>query len=73
MRQTAKTQVTDVREAVIGKAGGEKVKHQRRRLKRLAGNMSGQASDLTSDKVDLMHIAQGMQVECRRDNAENQG
>ena len=50
MRQTAKTQVTDIREAVIGKCGGEKVKQKRRRLKRLAGHMSGEASDLTSDK-----------------------
>ena len=73
MRQTAKTQVTDIREAVIGKDAGEKAKHRRRRLKRLAGRMDGQASDLTSSKLDLMHIALAMQKACVVDNAQHNG
>ena len=68
MRQTAKTQVTDIREAKIGKDGGEKIKHKRRKLKKLVGRMVGQASDLTSSKIDLMHICHGMQMACQLDN-----
>ena len=65
--------MTDIHEAVIGKAGGEKVQQERRSLKRLAGQMVGQASDLTSDKIDLMHIALGMQTACQMDNADFNG
>ena len=35
--------------------------------------MVGQASDLTSSKIDLMHIAMGMQTACQLDNAEHNG
>ena len=48
MRQTAKTQVTDVRYARLGKVAAEKEKQMRRKVHRVAGNIAGELIDITA-------------------------
>ena len=47
MRQTAKTQVTDIRYARLGKVAAEKEKQKRRKVHRAAGKIAGQHSAST--------------------------
>ena len=73
MRQTAKTQVTDIRYAKIGKDGAKPMMTMRRRLHRKRARQHGKAPTLTSTHLDLMHIALAMQRECIKDNKKNKG
>jgi len=57
MRQTASTQVTDVRFAKLGKDAGRATKVRLRRLHRLKAKKESQAASLVSKHMDMMHIA----------------
>ena len=73
MRQTAKTQVTDVRFAKIAKNGAEEIKAKRRRVHRLRNRGLGQADTLISKHTDLIMIALDMHKACVDDNTSNNG
>ncbi len=73
MRQTAKTQVTDVRFAKMAKNGAEDIKAQRRRVHRVRNKERGEADNLMSKHTDLIMIAQGMHKACVDDNKANSG
>ena len=60
MRQTAKTQITDIRFARLAKVAAEKGKTTLRRVHRIAGKMSGKRSEFISTKLDLMYLATKM-------------
>ena len=73
MRQTAKTQVTDIRYAKIGKDGAKPMMTMRRRLHREKAKKKGVAPTLVSTHLDLMNIASAMQAACINDNKKNKG
>jgi hypothetical protein len=72
-RQTAKTQVTDIRFARLGKLAGEEAKNKRRKLMRLRAHAENTHSTLVSKHLDLIYICHAMQTACINDNRENQG
>ena len=73
MRQTAKLQVTDIREAVIRKRAATPIMASRRRLHRIAAKRKGVAPNMCSRHLDLMHIAIAMQRACIKDNENEKG
>ena len=73
MRQTAKLQVTDIREAKIGKEAAVAIMASRRRLHRIAAKKKGVVPTMCSRHLDLMHIAFAMQRACIKDNEKEQG
>ena len=65
MRQTAKTQVTDVRFAKLAKDGAKPMMATRRRLHR--------RFPMNSQHVDLMNIVTAMQYACKKNNTNENG
>ena len=73
IKQTAKTQVTDIRFAKLGKDAANGKKTERRRLRRIKAKKQSVAAQLVSKKLDLMHICLTMMHACIADNAQNKG
>ena len=73
MRQTFRTQVTDLRYAKLGKDGAEACKHRRRRLHRLKAKQESATSSLVAKHLDMMHICLAMQQACVEDNEQKDG
>ena len=59
-RQTAKTQITDIRYARMCKVAANAEKIKRRRYHRQLAERTGRKSDMNCTKLDLMHIARAM-------------
>ena len=73
VRQTAKTQITDIRFSRLIKVVGEKKKRARRRIHRLTSALRGKTTDLNSTKIDIMFICHAMRKRMVQDNKVNKG
>ena len=72
-RQTAKTQITDIRFSRLIKVAAEKFKRKRRRVHRLNGKIKRRHSNMDATKADLMEIAHRMHNAMVYDNKTNNG